>query len=172
MPPADLVRAACRRWGERDVIERCAALLAGADPHADPELVEHLGGAHGRAYLTRGDHDYWPRTWAARAMLYAWDDRAQAAVVRGLGDSAWRVREMSAKVAMVREVGAAADALGALLTDPVPRVRAAAARALAVVGEAEHADGLRGLLSDPDPEVRRRADQSLRRLARRLDRDL
>jgi HEAT repeats len=172
-PPSAGTRQQTRlAQGTREVVERCGALLTGADPHDEPDLLLYLGGRHARLFLHSGDRNYWPRTWAARAMLYAWDERAQPTVVAALADDAWRVREMAAKVTTVREIGAAAGALAGLLGDLVPRVRAAAARALAVVGEAEDADGLRHLLDDLDREVRRRAEQSLERLAVRLDRDL
>jgi hypothetical protein len=172
--PADRVRAAVTRFGRREVALRCADLLLGGD---DVELLPYLGGAHARALLAGGavDYgavDYWARVWGARGLRYAWDAAAAPAVVQALTDPAWRVREMAAKVALLREVGEAADALAALGGDPVPRVRAAAARALAAVGEAEHAPALHALVDDPEPEVRLRAGQALERLSERLDRDL
>ncbi len=170
--PADRVRLASRRRGEATLARECAALLRGADPFADPELVLFLGGLPAQRFLGPGDAELWPRVWAARGLLYAWHPDAGPAVVAGLADRAWRVREMSAKVVAVRELGAAADALIPLCTDEVPRVRAAAARALGLVGEAEHASYLRDLRDDEEPEVRRQAHRALDRLSVRLERDL
>ncbi len=92
-----------------------------------------LGGAHANALEARPQSrelDYFPRVWAARGLLYAWDPGAEAAVVAGLRDPAWRVREMCAKVARVRKIRAASAALERLQSDPVARVREAATRAL------------------------------------------
>ena len=133
-----------------------------------------IGGPHAVSMLegrTRDDR-YWFRTWALRALLYAWDPSVASAVVSALADEAWRVREMAAKVCLKRELGEAGDALALLLSDPVPRVRAAACRALGAVGEAEYAPALRSLLEDPDTDVRTRAAQALTTLSRRLDRPL
>ncbi|WP_018352718.1 HEAT repeat domain-containing protein [Longispora albida] len=166
--PADNARLAASRWGRQEVAARCAAILHGTE---DAELTVVIGGLHGRAVeagtTKEGD---WPRVWAARALLYVWDEPAAPAVVAALGDPQWRVREMAAKVAARRELGEAAETLAGLLADPVPRVRAAACRALAVTGESEHAPGLHALLSDPDPDVRTRAEQALGTLEHRLDR--
>jgi HEAT repeat protein len=97
-----------------------ATLLALAGPHA----VTVLGGAEG------GVEGYWPRVWAMRAFLYAWDPRATDVVIAGSRDSHWRVREMSAKVVARRQLDDAHDAMTSLLGDTVARVRAAAERAL------------------------------------------
>ena len=58
---------------------------------------------------------------------------ATAALIEAMGDGAWRVREMAAKVVARHRVGEALDAVAALRDDPVPRVRAAAARAVVVL---------------------------------------
>jgi len=79
----------------------------------------------------RGGPDYWLRVWAARGLLWAWDDSARPAVLRALGDEAWRVREMAVKVLARHDVGAAVGPISGLRSDPSARVRAAAARALA-----------------------------------------
>lgn len=57
----------------------------------------------------------------------------QDAVLAALGDDAWRVREMAAKVIAKRRLGEALPAVAALRADPVPRVRAAATRATVVL---------------------------------------
>jgi HEAT repeat protein len=100
-------------------------------------------------------------------LLYVWDDMAVAAVVAGLADEHWRVREMCAKVCAVRALDAG-PALVRRTTDAVPRVRAAAARALAAVGEENSAASLTAMLGDPDKDVRRAAQQSLAALSQRV----
>jgi HEAT repeats len=177
--PQLLVAEACAAYGADAVAGWCAGLLTGAVAYDDPgsPSVLWIGGRHAAAELRRGQvvergQDYWPRVWAVRALRYAWTPSAAAAVARALADPAWRVREMAAKVAGLREVGEAADGLAALLADEVPRVRVAAARALGAVGEAEHAPALRDALDDPEPSVRRAAEAALEELRRRLDRDV
>jgi HEAT repeat protein len=93
-------------------------------------------------------------------------------VLAGLSDEAWRVREMCAKVARLRELGEAGDALSTLVHDETTRVRVAAIRALALAGEAEHADAVREARDDPEPAVRKAAMVALKQMADRLDRPL
>jgi len=71
--------------------------------------------------------------WAGRGLLYVWSASATSAVLSGLHDGAWRVREMSAKVARRREVAVAEPILVALLDDPMQRVRAASDAALSAL---------------------------------------
>lgn len=99
----------------------------------DDALVLALGGSSAVHVLgggAGGRSGYWPRSWAARGLLYVWDERATAAIVSATGDEAWRVREMAAKVIARHEVGAGMEAMLRLRNDPVPRVRAAAERAI------------------------------------------
>src|SRR4051794_28766824 len=154
------------------VADWCAGLVRGADP-VDPDQppLEWLGGGHAAAD-TSGVNAYWPRGWGARGLLHVYRPRAEPAVVVGLSDEHWRVREMCAKVARAYEVGAAAAELRARCSDDVPRVRAAAVRALAVVGEAEDADAVRDCLEDPETSVVLAAEKALAAMSRRLDRDL
>jgi hypothetical protein len=119
-----------RRRGQADVVAGCVELLAGRD--VDDELVFALGGPAARPVLD-GGQQYWLRVWAMRALLYAWDDTARPAVLAGLADQAWRVREMAAKVIARRQLGDALAGVAELRDDPVPRVRAAAARAVTVL---------------------------------------
>ncbi|HEX6196671.1 MAG TPA: HEAT repeat domain-containing protein [Jiangellaceae bacterium] len=168
--PSEAVRAACERWGERDVALRCAAMLDGGAPEL--ELLGYLSTAPSGVAPTSGTWPSWFPVWALRGLRYAWDPAAEPAVVRALVSEAWRVREMAAKVCLVREIGAAGDTLAELVDDPVPRVRIAAARAVAVVGESEHAPALQGLARDDDAKCRAAAADALRRLSDRLDRDL
>ena len=62
--------------------------------------------------------------------MYVWEPGAEGAILAGLRDRAWRVREMSAKVARRRGIVRAEPILERLLDDPTTRVRAAAESAL------------------------------------------
>lgn len=160
--------------GAATVLDDCRALLCGAGPETVALSLEAIGGP-GAERIVGSSAPYYVRVWAARALLYVWpdDDRVPRdladALVGGLADEHWRVREMCAKVVRHREVGAAADALVPPLNDPVPRVRAAAARALAVVGEHEHLEPLRELADDPERLVRDACSRALPQLLERLD---
>jgi hypothetical protein len=107
------------------VVEACRDLLAGRD--VDPEIVVALGGPPARWAVdgsTPGP-DYWLRVWAARGLLWLWDDIATDAIVTALSDSSWRVREMTAKVVARHQVDAGLGVLLTLRDDPVARVRTA-----------------------------------------------
>lgn len=173
LSPADLVAAAVREFGERELVLRCVALLRSGSWVDDPGLLPAIANGQGSEVMAgRWGPPYWARVWAMRTFLYAWDPAAVPVVVAALSDEAWRVRELGGKVAAKREVGEAASALVPALADEVPRVRAAAARAVGVVGESEHAVPLRALLEDDESSVRVQADRALERLAKRLDRDV
>lgn len=134
LKPRQSVEQECGRRGTARVVAGCVELLAGRD--ADVALVYALGGPAADSVLgphPRRDQRYWLRVWAARALLYAWDDSAQDAVLAALADESWRVREMAAKVVGRRKLGEAVPAVAGLQHDPVPRVRAAAARAVTVL---------------------------------------
>lgn len=116
------------------MIDGCLALLQ--EQEYDEALLFVIGGPGAGAVLAGqegGVSGYWPRTWATRALLYAWDDRASSAVIAATSDQAWRVREMAAKVIGRHRLDDGLDAVGRLLTDPVPRVRATATRARALL---------------------------------------
>ena len=176
--PAELARRTARRWGVDETVARCVLLLRHGDPFAEVDFLVLLAGVAAQSEMRHRTPDddpallYWPRVWAARALRYVWTDAAVPAVLGALGDDAWRVREMAAKVVAAHQIGAAGDRVVPLLSDPVPRVRAAAARALGTVGEAEHAPALRAAADDPEPAVWRQARAALRSASARLDRDL
>lgn len=163
--PADRMRAAVELYGELSVAQRAASLLEGGNE--GDEFLLWVGGRHAQGVLNGAPPLYWPEVWGARALSYAWDPAAASAVLRGLRDRAWRVREMCAKVALQREIGTP-EVLAMLLTDENPRVRAAGARAIAELGTADQGEALRSMLRDPEKDVRRAAQQSLVRLAERL----
>ena len=175
--PRRLLAEAGEHYPQAELGRWCAELLSGDDPR-DPRSpsLAWVGGRHAHLLLSgRVDWDtnaYWPRVWGARGLLYVWAPQATPAVVAGLGDGHWRVREMAAKVVRHREVGEAADVLPALAGDPVARVRAAAVRALGAVGEAEAAEPIQAAADDERREVRTAAAGALDELARRLDREL
>lgn len=145
--PSQRIAAECARAGGGPaLVAGCVALLSGRPDEVDDRLITVLGGDPARRVLDGGDggrSGYWPRVWAARGLLHAWDDQAAvpseptgaatAAIIGALGDDAWRVREMTAKVIARHRVGQAFDAVAALRDDPVPRVRAAAARAVVLL---------------------------------------
>lgn len=176
--PRDRAVAAVEALGAGVLTAWCAELLTrrvswGAADRPD------IGWVGGRAAGSFGspDHladetDYWVQVWAARTLLHVWDEACTADVVVGLGDPAWRVREMCAKVAARWEVAAAAEPCLGLVDDDIPRVRAAALRVLGVTGEAEHAEGVRRGLDDPESAVRDAAERALQLLQDRLDRPL
>lgn len=161
---ADRMKGAVARFGEAEVVDRAIALLGGAN--AGDEFLLWLGGRHARGVLAGAPPLYWPELWGARALIHVWDDSAAPAIVSGLGNQAWRVREMCVKVVEAHGVRAH-DQLLALLSDEVPRVRAASARALGAIGTAEDVAALEAVLSDQDIEVRRSSGAALTRLRER-----
>lgn len=135
--PGSRVEAECRRRGTAEVVSRCVDLLEGRE--VDDAFVVVLGGEHGVNVLggsEGGKHGHWPRVWAARGLLYAWDASATNAVIAATADASWRVREMCAKVIAHHRVGDAINAVAALRSDPVERVRDAADRAVRVLADA------------------------------------
>ncbi len=114
---------------------------------------------------------YWPRVWAARALLHQWHPLAASAIRQGLSDPAWRVREMCAKVVARYEESIAADECARLAEgDSTPRVRVAALRALGVVGESEHTPVVLAALDDQERAVAHAAERALATIQQRLDR--
>jgi hypothetical protein len=145
--PQQRIEAECASRGSPAVIADCVALLDGRSDDVDDRMIAILGGDAARHVIDGGEggrSGYWPRVWAARGLLHAWSDPASAvdpaqadavaaAVIRALGDSRWRVREMAAKVVAAHHVGQALDAVAALRDDQVPRVREAAERAVVLL---------------------------------------
>jgi len=134
--PKQRIAAECGRHGTGPLIAGCIALLEDRPGEVSDELIVVLGGEHGRNVLDGSDGGktgYWPRVWAARALLHEWDPAAATAIARATHDEAWRVREMAAKVIAAHRLGDALDAVAALRADPVERVRAAAARAVTLL---------------------------------------
>jgi hypothetical protein len=115
------------------LVADCVGLLEGRA--VDDDLLLALAGPAARQVLDGregGPHGYWPRVWAARGLLYVWDDAATPAIVDATNDESWRVREMAAKVIARHQVDDGLAAVVRLQQDPVPRVRAAAARAIRI----------------------------------------
>ena len=135
LTPRQRIAAECARpHGGAALIAGCVALLSGRPDDVDDRLITVLGGEAAGQVLdgaAGGRSGYWPRVWAARGLLHAWDDPTTQA--GALGDDAWRVREMAAKVVARHRVGGAFDAVAPLRDDPIPRVRAAAHRAVVLL---------------------------------------
>ncbi len=173
--PGEHWAAMQRQYGVSPTVRWCADLLTGAIAAADADhpAFDVLGrGGYLERILAGAAPDYWIRVWAARGLLYGWDESATPAVLAGLSDDHWRVREMCAKVCRLRELGQAADELARLVGDDVARVRLAAIRAVAYLGEAEHARVIRDALEDPDDRVAHAAPAALELMSARLDRSL
>jgi len=133
--PRQSIAAECERRGNAAVVAGCIDLLHGRQDTDDALLIA-LAGPAAQAVLdgsAGGKEGYWPRVWAARGLLYAWDDRATAVIIRAAADDAWRVREMAARVIARHRVADAFPAVSRLRADPVPRVRAAAERAVVLL---------------------------------------
>ena len=135
LTPRQSVAAECERRGKAAVVAGCIGLLQGRQDTDDALLIA-LAGPAAQAVLdgsAGGKEGYWPRVWAARGLLYAWDERATAVIIRAAADDAWRVREMAARVIARHRVADAFPAASQLRTDPVHRVRAAAERAVVLL---------------------------------------
>jgi hypothetical protein len=117
-------------------IRECVAILGGRT--ADADFLRVIGGPNAEVILdgrAGGLDGYWPRVWAARGLLHAWDAEATDAIIAATTNDSWRVREMSAKVIARHRVGPAIDAVVALLDDEIARVRSAARRAFDAVAD-------------------------------------
>jgi HEAT repeat protein len=130
MTPRESVEQECDRRGKDAVVAGCMALLRGDD--VDGELVRALGGPPAEWTLTGepAGPSYWLRVWAARGLLWAWQDDALEPLLAALDDEAWRVREMALRVVARHRLDDALTKAAHLQDDPVARVRAAASRAL------------------------------------------
>ena len=157
LPLGSRIAAAIDRFGEADTVDRAIELLAGAN--AGDEFLLFVGGEHARGVLDGAPALYWPELWGARTLLYVWSEKAAPVVITGLSNQAWRVREMSVRVALERRLDVA-ETLVELTADSSPRVRAAAVRALGSLGTAEHAERIVALLRDAERDVRRAAQEA------------
>jgi uncharacterized protein (DUF1786 family) len=131
MTPRASVEAACREVGESNVVSSCVRIINDRDVSADFAYV--LAGPASLTVLSGGEggaSGHWPRTWALRGLLYAWDRSAESAVLTCLNDDSWRVREMALKVVARRRIDEALEAVALLQREDIARVRAAAQRAL------------------------------------------
>lgn len=162
--PGDRIISAVERFGEQVVVDRAASLLMGGNEGDEFLLI--VGGRHAQGVLDGAPPLYWPEVWGARALTFVWADSASSAIHRGLGDQAWRVREMCSRVVFLRRL-AEQDTVVALLSDEVARVRGAAARALGEIGDSSNLEALTKLLRDDEKEVRRSAHDAMVRLNKR-----
>jgi hypothetical protein len=130
--PRQSVARECDRIGKEAVVAGCMALLAGRP--ADHGLILALGGRPARWAAGYDDEPpgpaYWLRVWAARGLLWAWEDKAAPAVLSALTDDAWRVREMATRVVIRHGLVDALPTLKRMVKhDPNARVRNVAERA-------------------------------------------
>ena len=134
--PRESVKAEFERRGSEAVIKGCIRILDGTA--VDEGLVVALGGPAAQQVIDGyegGLTGYWPRVWATRGLLHAWDDTAALSVIRATTDDSWRVREMAARVIARHHVGDGLDAVLRLNGDSNERVRKAANKAVeALVG--------------------------------------
>jgi hypothetical protein len=128
------IAAECSASRKEALVAGCVALLTGRYHEVDDSLLVTLGGDSAGYVLTGregGKAGYWPRAWAARGLLYAWDAMATDAIIEATADESWRVREMAARVIGRHRLADAFAAIDRLRGDGVPRVRAAAEKAIA-----------------------------------------
>lgn len=160
-PIAERVEQAAAHFGDADLISRAIGLLEGRNE--GEEMLLFAGGRHAQGILDGAPALYWPELWGARIFLYRWDASAAPAVVSGVTNQAWRVREMCLRVCALRSVGDT-SIFTARLSDPNARVRAAAIRAIAAVGTEADAGAVEPALRDRDIDVRRVAGEALKAL--------
>ena len=137
MTPKQSIQFECDRRSPKDVVRDCVALLN--NQAIDDHFLRVIGGPSAESVLEGRDgglDGYWPRVWAARGLLHAWDDTATSVVIAATTHDSWRVREMAAKVIARHHVKPAIDAVVTLLDDDNARVRVAARRAFNVVADA------------------------------------
>lgn len=166
LPTDERIKAAVAHYGEQVVIDNAIALLRAKN--AGKDFLLYAGGRHALGILEGAPALYWPELWGARILLHVWGEAAAPYIVVGLNNQAWRVREMCAKVILLRKLQVAPK-LVRLTTDEVPRVRAAALHALAAQGTAENIATIEVRLRDPDKEVRRAAQQARDAITARLN---
>jgi hypothetical protein len=132
--PKDLAARAALLFGREGVVAWCEELLA-ARASDDDERWPHitwLGGTIGWA-------DYWARTWGARGLLHIGPPVRPGIVLDALGDSAWRVREMSLKVIRRHGLDDPTGRIDRLVDDPSERVRVQAWTTLGCTPDARDA---------------------------------
>lgn len=179
--PADRAAAATAVLGSEVFAAWCVDVLTGtigmdrlvAEPEPDPRwLADGAWSSWGppETWTERG-LDYWPRVWAARSLLHQWSAAAESAIVAGLGDDHWRVREMCAKVAAKHGLTSAADGCARIVVrDDNTRARIAALRTVGLLGESEHAEAVASATTDPDRKIADAARTALTSMVARLDR--
>ena len=134
--PQQRLELAAMKQGADVVVAGCVGIMMGLA--TSDEFITMLGGlpaSHVLAGAEGGRDGYWPRVWAMRGLLHIWHPSALEAVLIGLRDDSWRVREMAAKVIASHRVVEAADAVSGLQGDEVPRVREAVERALWAIAQ-------------------------------------
>lgn len=130
--PRDRARSLRQVLGQPEFALACARTLEG---EWDEGLACALGGPASGILegVHRRDQRYWARVWAARGLLWEWDDVALGAVRAATHDDHWRVREMACRVVARHRLEGALEDVASRRGDPVARVRAAAERAFVAI---------------------------------------
>jgi hypothetical protein len=166
--PVKLIDAYVATHGKTAFVDSCTELLLGANWREHDDVIRALGGKV-QGLESGSWKEYWVRTWAARGLLHAWDDRASHALRRGLRDEHWRVVEMCLKVCRAHNVSqVCAECLSALKSE-TPRVRTAAVRAVAIIGDVEHIEQVETLRGDTVRAVATAATRVANEMRIRLD---
>jgi HEAT repeat protein len=134
-------------------------------------VLIHIGNGHAERLLADESGvrlDYWPRSWAARALAYLSREDAGSCLIEALGDRHWRVRMTAAQSLGRLGVDGIEEALAAALSDEHERVRSAAAVALGRTGNEFAIEPLMKALDDESEAVRTHADRAMARVERRL----
>ena len=87
--PRQRITAECAGGGRAALIAGCVALLGSRPDDVDDRLITVLGGEAAAHVLDGGEggrSGYWPRVWAARGLLHAWDERAAESDATRRGD--------------------------------------------------------------------------------------
>lgn len=134
------------RLGDTATVEVLVRLLAGevapgelAWPPYRSVLLD-IGDGHAERLMsdTSGQRlVYWPRVWAARALIYVGDRAAGTPLLSALADDHWRVRMTATQAIGSLPIHGATRRLLERLDDAHPRVRSAAVLALERVGSEE-----------------------------------
>lgn len=167
--PQQRIAAECASRGNVALMADCVALLEGRADDVDDRLITVLGGEAADVVLDGGEggrSGYWPRVWAARGLLHAWDDRilvADRVLVTERTAQADRTAgpDRSAQADRTAEADAAPDAIIGALRDPAWRVREMAAKVVAAHRVGQALDAVAALRDDPVPRVRAAAERAV-----------
>jgi hypothetical protein len=170
--PQQRIAAERARRGDAALMAGCVALLGGGADDVDDSLITVLGGEAAPHVLAGGEGGragYWPRVWAARGLLHAWDDHADHSLAVDQAAALTADHAAALTVDQAVEVGAdraaeADAAIGAIVgatRDPAWRVREMAAKVVARHRIGAALDAVAALRDDPVPRVRAAAGRAV-----------